>query len=236
MNRFLAFVKKEKKEILLLFLSSLLLLLLSPKEAKSGYFLSPFSFLFSCLFLYLQEKDKQREEAKRATYAFCELFFHGIRVNQSLKVSYEIASRYLVGYQPIKNYEDERESPSLSLLEFQDIYLTVLEKDKENEATLLTLREVEEEAYRKEKEITEILKKNQKREKMSFFLLFLLLALAALLFALYPPLISYRETGETTTAGKVLSFLLLLSILPAYELSKLLILKESNHGKDNQKS
>ena len=236
MKRFLAFVKKEKKEILLLFLSSSLLLLLSPKEAKSGYFLSPLSFLLSCLFLYLQEKDKQKQEAKRAAYAFCELFFHGIRVNQSPKVSYEIASRYLVGYQPIKNYEEERESPSLSLLDFQDIYITVLEKDRENEAALLTLREVEEEAYRKEKEITEILEKNRKREELGFFLLFLLLALVALLFALYPPLISYREKGEKTAAGKVLSFLLLLSILPAYELSKLILLKESNHGKDNRKS
>lgn len=221
-----------KANLVILTLDAILSFLLSFLVPKGVYAIAVgvLSFVLSLILLYLSQKEKKRAEERLASYSFVHQFFQGILTGLSPKGSYEVSSRYLISYQTVRDYEEERDNPTLKVEEFQEVYLTVLEKDKEDEARLLSLKQAEEAAFEREEKLASLYEEEKKKEKTFLLLLLFLLLLASMLFLFYPPLVTYRNSATEFDIKYLLPCFLTLWILPSYHGLRIYRYKEICHA------
>ncbi len=141
MNSFIDIAKKNKMEFFFLF-----------AFCFESYFLFGNLILSSCLFLILsllvlyllrkEEESKDAIEKKIASYCFFDSFIKGIEKNMPIRSSYESSSRYLISYQKTIPYEELSSENSLKMYSYQKYFDFIVEKDRQNEAFLLSYHEL----------------------------------------------------------------------------------------------
>ena len=221
---FKSFIKNKIGELLVLFSVPLLFV-----------YLIPFPYFFIAIILswagsfgliYYRAKEEKRAEQLSATQGFLVSFYGQLCQQATFKQAYEISSKYLNSYYPVKTYEEMIEHPSIYNLDKDTYFLYALDKEKQNEGLLPNYSFLYDE---KEKSFSNLISKKIKKErqhKITLFTLSVSIFILALLFIYFP---NIKESLQSIYY--LIAALLGLSFLfPIIEVDQYLKLKKENEN------
>jgi hypothetical protein len=141
MNRILEKISLHKKEILVSFCVAFEAFFL-----VGNILLGIIAFILSVvlsIFLFTKiDEQKEKIDQEISSYIFFDAFLKGIQDSLPIRSSYEAGSRYLISYQKAIPYEEIKNGNSMNLFSFQCYFDYIMEKDNQNEATLLNYYDI----------------------------------------------------------------------------------------------
>lgn len=218
-------LQKRQAEVL-----SLLTLIFLSLFLYDNYLLMLLSLFPSLVlsFLFLAKKEEWREELEKKSEAlsFLESFLSLLLEGWTTRNAYD-QSLIFLQEQEKKTYEELEEATEIPypLGKYKECLSLYLEKDKENQAYLLSPYHAREEVKRTRQELFSFLKKEEEKSKTERLALFLFFTLSVLFSLLFPSLVVTAEKG-------IPSFLALFSISLLVPCSLLLSYQRLRRWKD----
>lgn len=173
------------------------------------------------LFVILNSIDKKDNDLKCiiSSYSFLLSYIQNVEDNKGSKASYDIASRYLIGYQQVNPYEEIDENNNLKLYKFQKYFNFIISSDKKNEVHLLSYRQLIENI---ESELNFDDKYNKKISQITLIskLIILILELLLLVIKLY-----FKSEVNEINTSILLSYISLFITIPLFYLAVLFVYK-----------